>query len=574
MEAGGHGDRIDPEGRVLGSRGRWRVREPSRPSPARGAAADLGRSWVTGSDAHDGERDAGIFTRFEPLGPTAANSGAGFEAALYDRRVQLHLESQRHPPTFIVGRRGSGKTALLLSRELEKDTLTVRLSTSEAFSQINSALDYFDERIVVTVESAAELWDAILWGPIAVRLAGSKTSRDPRDQQRVLWEGTKELRKVAAGAARPDDAVLGAMADLVVEAMIDTEGLVTVETVIDRIALGDHSWRAVREAAMKILRERRVACFVLIDSLENVGEHIDRLKLTLQGLFHLVGAKRSERSVGNFRIQCCFPSELWPSLNEMSSNPIKDFAGRMALQWHWKDLLHASSTRLAAFLQQEYPEDYKRMRSDSALELFYEFFPDTVVNQNGGTERAIAYILRHTQLLPRQVLLILNEALAQAIADSTPELPSVTGEHILASVRRAEGILCPEIFSAHHYRFPDAEQVATALIPFLPFRFDESELEQACTRAGLKKTHGHNVTAIRSMLGDIGIIGRFLGVTDVYNKAEFSYSVEGRLTLSPFDQFCLHPLFVRQFGSVSLLDRDSFAPESHLPVYPMGTPGA
>jgi hypothetical protein len=515
-----------------------------------------------------------FFTRVEPLGPTAANSGDEFEPELYDRRVQLHLESMRHPPTFIVGRRGSGKTALLLSRELDHESLTVRLSTTEAFSQINSALTYLNERVVVTVESAAELWDLILWAPIYVQLALSKSTRDPKDEYQIVWQGTKELRRISAGAPTPDDAVLSSMAGKVVEAIIEAGGLATTESLKDVIHLGDHTTRQVQTAAAALLRARRTPVFVLIDSLENVGEHIVRLRMTLQGLFHLVGSKKAERATGGYRIQCCFPSELWPSLNEMSSNPIKDFAGRMSLQWQWRDLLHASSTRLTAFLMQEYPKDYERLRSDSALELFYEFFPDTVVNHQGATERAIAYILRHTQLLPRQLLLILNEALSQAIADSSPKLPSVTEKHILEAVRKAEGILCPEIFSAHHYRHPEAQDIAAALIPYLPFRFNDAQLNKSCTMAGIRKTFGYDTTSVRSMLGDIGIIGKFVGATEVYSKAEFSYSVEGRLSLSPFEEFCLHPLFVRQFGSVSLLDQSTFSPEAHLPVYPLGTPGA
>ena len=520
------------------------------------------------------EPEGTIFTRFEPLGPTAANSGASFEAALYDRRVQLHLESERHPPTFIVGRRGSGKTALLLSREMDKSNLTIRLSTSEAFSQIHSALSYLNERVVVTVETAAELWDLVLWGPIAVKLASSKSPRDPKDAQQVLWEGTQTLRKLADDSSRSDDVVLTAMANHVIDTMIETEGLLTVESLTKQLQLGDYNWRQMRTAAGEILRARRMSVFVLIDSLENIGDHIERLQLTLQGLFHLVGVKKTEKATGGYRIQCCFPSELWHSLNQMSSNPTKDFAGRMALQWQWKDLLHATATRLAAFLKQEYPSDYEDLRTDSAIELFEEFFPRTVINQNGQTERVISYILRHTQLLPRQVLLILNEALAHAVADADKTLPAVTERHILTAVERAEGILCPEIFSAHQYRYPDAEEVATALIPHLPFRFTDSELNKACTRSGVKKTLGYDTTAVRSMFGDIGIFGKYLESGETYNKAEFSYSVEGRLSLSPFHEFCLHPLFVRQFGSVSLLDRGSFTPTAHLPTYPVGTPGA
>jgi len=76
--------------------------------------------------------DPELFTLDRRLGPIAISDRyqLGTLQALYDRRVALHAQSEHTQPTFIVGRRGSGKTALLLSREFDETNLAIRLSTA------------------------------------------------------------------------------------------------------------------------------------------------------------------------------------------------------------------------------------------------------------------------------------------------------------------------------------------------------------------------------------------------------------------------------------------------------------
>jgi hypothetical protein len=190
----------------------------------------------------------------------------------------------------------------------------------------------------------------------------------------------------------------------------------------------------------------------------------------------------------------------------------------------------------------------------------------TLTNSAAAPEHTIAYVLRHTQLLPRQVLYIFGSALHRAIA--TTGRPVVLPDMVVDVVREAEATLCPEIFSAHHVRHPMAHDVARRLIPYLPFRFDDGYLHRMCNRAAIKADFGLDYREVREMFTDVGILGRYMCETERYVQAQFAYSVEGQVTLSPEEDYCLHPLFVRQYNSRDALPSTSNAK----PVYPYGTP--
>lgn len=508
-----------------------------------------------------------LFTTQKPLGPIAISDRESTSVlkALYDTRVEMHLQSENNPPTFIVGRRGSGKTALLLSREFNPENLVVRLSAQGVFSRMQSATKLVDKHTVLTVEGVAQLWQLLLWAPIVTRLALAerRPDVDPERALQILWEETAAIRRDIRKSPTPDDSALDSITVRLIQHVERHPAIVSMENLRQGFRLAQRPWHVVIDAAKEVLDARGTPVFVLVDSLENIGEHIQEIKFPLQGLFHLVGQFGLRNGDHHFHLQCCFPSELWPMLDQISSNPMKDFGGRMILRWHWKDLLRAVGTRLRMFLAHRYPDYLRGIPPEDYEGLLYRVIPTSLKSPNGPPEHTVAYVLRHTQLLPRQVLYIFNEALHRAIADNGR--PTVQESHIIDTVREAEAILCPEVFSAHSFRHDKAQKVARRLVPYLPFRFNDGYLHQMCNRAAIKADFGLDYREVREMFTDVGILGRYLGETDRYLKAEFAYSMEGQMILSPDEEYCLHPLFVREFNS-----RD--ARKAVKPVYPSGTP--
>jgi hypothetical protein len=511
-----------------------------------------------------------LFTSQQPLGPIAISDRESTSVlkALYDTRVELHLQSEHSPPTFIVGRRGSGKTALLLSREFNPENLVIRLSAQGVFSRVQSATNLVGAKTILTVEGVAQLWQLLLWAPIITRLALAerRPDVDPERALQILWEETAAIRRDISRSPSPDDSALDFITVRLIEHVMSKPDIVSVENLTQNFRLARRSWHVVVDAAKDVLTARGTPVFVLIDSLENVGGHVHEITFPLQGLFHLVGQLGLRNGNHYFHIQCCFPSELWPMLDEISANPMKDFGGRMVLRWHWKDLLRAVGTRLRMFLTQRYPSYVRGIPPEDYEGLLYRVIPTSIRNPSGIPEHTVAYVLRHTQLLPRQVLYIFNEALHRAIAEH--DRPTVRPSHIVDTVREAEAILCPEVFSAHSFRHRKAQKVARRLIPYLPSRFDDGYLHRMCNRAGIKADFDLDYREVREMFTDVGILGRYLAETDRYLKAEFAYSMEGQMILSPDEEYCLHPLFVRQYNAKDALP----SRKAGKAIYPSGTP--
>ncbi|MEV0388863.1 hypothetical protein [Nonomuraea sp. NPDC050643] len=513
-----------------------------------------------------------LFTIQKPLGPIAVSDSQNTQVlkALYDTRVQLHLRSEDNPPTFIVGRRGSGKTALLLSREFHPENLSVRLSADDAFAGMQAVTRQIGASMFLPVEGVARLWKALLWAPIATRLVLSeRRPEDPGRAFQILWRETAELRRTADGSA---DHALDYAALRLIEHMEDRVRIVSLESLLNGFKLAERPWNDVIEAAADILRARATPVFVLIDSLENIGDHIrddesehtKDIRRILQGLFHLVGQAGYWSAQSPVRIQCCFPSELWPALNRVSTNPPKDFSGRLMLRWQWRDLLRVVGMRLRIFLARHFPAELRGMGPDEHERLLGRVLPSSLTNTRGVPEKTIPYILRHTQLLPRQVLYIFGEALHQAIVETGR--PRIRAMDVVSAVAEAEAVLCPEVFSAHSFRYPRAPDVTRRIIPYLPFRFDDGFLHQMYNHAGIRKNFDLNYVEMREMLADLGILGQYAGETEHYLRAEFAYTVDRQMTLSPDRDYCLHPLFVRHYSSPDAL------PGVHgiKPVYPSG----
>ncbi|MEV0620062.1 hypothetical protein AB0I81_42555 [Nonomuraea sp. NPDC050404] len=513
-----------------------------------------------------------LFTVQKPLGPIAVSDSQNTNVlrALYDTRVQLHLRSEDNPPTFIVGRRGSGKTALLLSREFYPENLSIRLSADDAFAGMQAVTRQIGASMFLPVEGVARLWNALLWAPIATRLVLSeRRPDDPGRAFQILWQETAQLRKHTAGSA---DHALDYAALRLMEHVDGVRRIISVESLLNGFKLAERPWNEVVEAARDVLAARGTPVFVLIDSLENIGDHIrdddsehtKDIRRILQGLFHLVGQVGQWTAQTPVRIQCCFPSELWPVLNRVSTNPPKDFSGRLMLRWQWRDLLRVVGMRLRIFLSRHFPQKLRGVGQDDHELLLERVLPASVTNSRGIPELAVPYILRHTQLLPRQVLYIFGEALHHAIVETGG--PHIRDKDVVNAVAEVEAVLCPEVFSAHSFRYPKAPDVAQRIIPYLPFRFSDGFLHQMFNHAGIRKNFDLNYVEMREMLTDLGILGQYTGETEHYLQAEFAYTVDRQLTLSPDKEYCLHPLFVRHYSSPDTLP----GAKGVKPVYPSG----
>jgi hypothetical protein len=175
----------------------------------------------------------------------------------------------------------------------------------------------------------------------------------------------------------------------------------------------------------------------------------------------------------------------------------------------------------------------------------------------------MSYILRHTQLLPRHFLMLLN-SIFKGLNSAPGSHPfPVSEERIITGIRKVEEFIVSEIFVAFKLIHPTAEATCKRCLPELGHQFSVGELHQVFTRHGKAVFGGEGMFEFQRMLIEIGALGRVIPgkETDVYIKGNFEYTVAHELTISHDDKLCIHPLFSGIFSNSARQDR---------PVYPYG----
>jgi hypothetical protein len=327
----------------------------------------------------------------------------------------------------------------------------------------------------------------------------------------------------------------------------------------DRVSLED-----AKAVVLKNLQAKQKKFAILMDSLDDFRLDIDSVGYALQGLLKIVGSMNKPRDIVDIRF--CLPSELYPRFVELSSNPNKDFRRALKLQWSASELLLIGAQRLMFYLALNDRELYNKfIRLDltkrvDALNLFGVVLPEKITNQTGVQEETISYILRHTQLLPRHLIILLNSIFKGNRSNQFP----LRAERIINGIQQVEEAMVGEIFVAFNLIYPNAKITCRQCLPELGHKFTVADLHRVFTRHGKAVFGSDDLLSFQRMLLEIGAVGKVIpgSETDLYIKGRFEYTISHQLSISQDDELCVHPLFSGIFQGGEKQER---------PVYPYGS---
>jgi hypothetical protein len=497
-------------------------------------------------------------TQDEPFGPIDSgdidSSDLKALLMLFEKHnwIYKNLHSR---PSIIIGRRGSGKTYYLRSVFFDQQyNYYVEIRTPHVVGQVARAIQKLSTEVVFS-EMVAELWDTILW--IAVFLEIRKHDVLHPDTLNVI-DGYLDKMRV-----RPTDTVEDALRNIaeMLEELLNKSSASGADLLwgADRINLDD-----ARNAVLKNLKDSKKRFAILMDSLDDFKLNIESVSDSLQGLLKIVGSMNKPRDVVDIRF--CLPSELYPRFMELSSNPNKDFRHVLKLQWNASELILIGAQRLMFYLALNHQELYKKFihldltkRAD-ALSLFSAVLPEKITNHVGYSEETISYILRHTQLLPRHFIILLNSIFKDNRVNRFP----INEERIVSGIQQVEEAMVGEIFVAFNLIYPTAKATCRRCLPELGHKFTMGDLHRVFTRYGKAVFGSDNLFEFQRMLLEIGAIGRVIPgkERDLYIKGNFEYTVSSQLSLSQDDELCVHPLFSGIYRGSGKQER---------PVYPYGS---
>ena len=498
-------------------------------------------------------------TKDEPFGPIdtvdIAHDDVDVLEALFAQYNVLY-KGLRKRPSIIIGRKGSGKTAYLRSVFFDhRYTFYTEIDTPEAISEVIKIVQGIS-REAVFPETVAKLWETIIWISIFSEMRKHITAKDGKETLDAY------LSKIGIREGNSIDTILWTIADTLSERMKDKPLGVVSEFLrrFDKVSFED-----ARKVTQSFLKKEQKNFVVLMDSMDRLDVKLDTIARSLEGLIKCIGEMNKPRACADIRF--CLPAELYHNFqNEISSNPNKDFKRSLKLQWTASELIILGAQRLRLFIAIYNKKLFKQIKNitvnskNNALRVFSLVLENNLENQYHFQEDTIAYILRHTQLLPRHFLILLN-SIFTINKQRRDDFLAITDVDVLKGVRLVEERIVAEIFVAFRIMYPHAEKTCRLCVPELDHYFTLGDLQKVFNRHGKKYFGGGDFFDFKRMLIEIGVIGRFLEETDIYYKARFEYTASHELITSVDDTYCLHPLFSGIYGN----GRKS------KPVYPYGS---
>ena len=311
----------------------------------------------------------------------------------------------------------------------------------------------------------------------------------------------------------------------------------------------------VKASVLAYFRTENRKCYVVIDSLDQYPVMAPRFQKLIGGLLKCVNDFNDDYP--DVHILCCIPEEIEPFIASRSSNRLKDLSATASisrLRWRPIELLKIVAERYRAFLDIHVLDDpdfiRKIMRLDFSmrphLKVFYDqIMPDTVVNRLGRVEPTLAYIIRHTQLLPREFLMIFDAAIVESHRKQGT-WRFIQSDAIVAAVEKHEADLADQILSPYEAIYPDLLTASRRVLPELHPVCSYSQLSRLGAR--LRKMCGHEVDDPWEALYKIGVIGFVEDQEERYRSNLYAYGAFHFNSLRPITfsnnrSYCVHPVF-------------------------------
>jgi len=491
---------------------------------------------------------ATVLTSAEPLGPIAHEWIIdSFADDLIDDKITLFRDVSIKPHMLFLGRKGAGKSALLaeirltamrkgrgvlVSDELPKrgGHFVLPVLAWQHFHQIVKSVSrqVSEDEILADLtppEHFIQLWKESLWDEIITYFYDYAHHDESRS---LLAAVDKYVNAEELGNAPPR-------------------------------AAAERMFEEAKRAVIAFLDERNAKLYFLFDSMDNYPVRNVTFARILSGLFQALTSVSHETH--RIIISFCMPEEVESFLVAGSSNLMKDFSSSFRIRWKPIDLIKIVAHRLRVSARIHDPSLFQltqdlnfEVRQD-LHKLFSLVLPEKITNAQGHDENSLAYVIRHTQLLPRHVLAIFNAALSEQLRThgTYKEMSAGVLRKGVADVQRT---IADQILIPYKQLYPKLLAEARKALPDLDPICDYQVLRKMESRFARKIEE--DVVSVFDTLFEMGVLGRSTGQrggehhTSVeetrYCYGQFHFNADMSFGFATDGEYCFHPVFSRAFG--------------------------
>ena len=353
---------------------------------------------------------------------------------------------------------------------------------------------------------------------------------------------------------------------------LEAEGDKLVEEIED--LLTSKAFEDAKEKLLEITEGKPV--IVAIDSLERYSVNNYNMMMAVAALIECSSRFNSKYKYRGIHIKTFISAEIFPFLEtEFITNPLKYVRQPVYMHWRPKDLMRLACWRFHSYcevkghLKNNVLENIKWSKFEDVLEkVWLPYFGEYVTNGSGIDERTFPYVLRHTQMRPRQMVLLCNSiARFTKAAGTFPNFGS-RSKLIVEAIRDVEISLANGVINSYATVFPNITKVLNTLSG-CPNVFQANYLDKIAHRTRGEWVQGdYSPSKFVQVLTEMGIVGVVRQWSQDANiiEANFEYAMRDRLPINNNDICVIHPMFYKKFR-VSMKEKVIVYPFPDRPEY-------
>ena len=445
------------------------------------------------------------------------------------------------PETYlIIGRRGSGKTALAQYFSFQRalpNAIYIAVDEPAIYQQVLSDVAaHSSQSREVSIPKLEKVWEYVLWCVIfehirsqsALITAACDMTCEERTPSGLVNSIISRLHRFL----REDNQELDERLKLLLSE--------------DRVQLA-------KQETLRFAQRRPI--IIVLDTLERYDTRDDGLMNALAALIQCAAKFNISYSERGIHLKVLMSGEVYPFLEEqVLQNPSKSVRDSVHLFWRPKDLLRLISWRFYRYLSAQgmlhasskHSIDWTSHR-DVLRKMWIPYFGEHVRNRRGVEESTFYYVLRHTQMRPRQLILLCNSIAKLAHRDGT--FPTFRGDHLREGILQLEDDLALEVVNSFSSLYPNVARIIDALVG-TPLIFKAKELARWAPRtASAWHNSSYSPAGFASLASELGIVGKVNQLTGGVVEAEFEYSLKRRLGISIDDECAIHPMYYSRLGT-------------------------
>ncbi|MFN8384946.1 MAG: hypothetical protein U0X92_00815 [Anaerolineales bacterium] len=434
---------------------------------------------------------------------------------------------------LIVGRRGSGKTSLTQYFNFQKrykNAHSIDVDEPEIYQNIlqkiaNSAYLSPD----LAINDVRKIWEYLIWSIIFNQYSDQDTAI--RNAAVVSGKKMKRARIIS-------DIVNGLLSKYV-----DSDGKV-MGTLSE--ALTDPVFSKAKEKALEYTRREPI--IIAIDTFERYDRGNSAMMTVTASLVQCANSFNIAYANKGIHIKAFVSAEIFPYIKESAiTNTTKFIRHPLYLRWRPKDLVRLISWRFYRYMtERKFKLPNKKVDwgdfDDILNKMWYPFFGEKTTNLRGIEEASFPYILRHTQMRPRQLVILCNNIARETVRNG--KFPDFTSVQINRAIASCEYDLADEVLNSYDLIYPRVSEIVMALTN-APMTFDGKFLDQVAKKTSDVWAEGYSLSSFRRLLAELGIVGKVRNRNrgSKVIEADFEYAMHDRLVISNDDECVIHPMF-------------------------------